>query len=402
LGRAFERIRADAAVGVDGITKEQYGQDLESNLQGLHERMKAMRYRHQPILRVHIPKAPGQTRPIGISSTEDKIVQGALREVLEAIYEHDFLDCSYGFRPERSAHDALRAVNRMVMQEGITTILEADIQAFFDSLLRDALKEMVQIRVVDGSLLRLIGKCLNVGVLDGEAFSKPSDGTAQGSIRSPLLGNVYLHYVLDVWFEREILPRLAGHARLIRFADDFVIGFAKREDAERVLRILHLRMAKYGLTLHPEKTRLIAFARPASDANGGSGPKTFDFLGFTLYWCKTRRGKWRLGLKTRKARIQKATKAIGEWCRRQRHESRANQHAALSRRLRGHYQYFGVNGNLRSLRLVQRQAARVWLKWLRRRSHRARRLTWKRFNAYLDAFPLPRPKIYVQIWARTL
>jgi group II intron reverse transcriptase/maturase len=364
--------------------------------------MKAMRYRHQPILRVHIPKAPGQTRPIGISSTEDKIVQGALREVLEAIYEHDFLDCSYGFRPERSAHDALRAVNRMVMQEGITTILEADIQAFFDSLLRDALKEMVQIRVVDGSLLRLIGKCLNVGVLDGEAFSKPSDGTAQGSIRSPLLGNVYLHYVLDVWFEREILPRLAGHARLIRFADDFVIGFAKREDAERVLRILHLRMAKYGLTLHPEKTRLIAFARPASDANGGSGPKTFDFLGFTLYWCKTRRGKWRLGLKTRKARIQKATKAIGEWCRRQRHESRANQHAALSRRLRGHYQYFGVNGNLRSLRLVQRQAARVWLKWLRRRSHRARRLTWKRFNAHLDAFPLPRPKIYVQIWARTL
>jgi group II intron reverse transcriptase/maturase len=402
LGRAFERIRADAAVGVVGITKEQYGQDLESNLQGLHERMKAMRYRHQPILRVHIPKAPGQTRPIGISSTEDKIVQGALREVLEAIYEHDFLDCSYGFRPERSAHDALRAVNRMVMQEGITTILEADIQAFFDSLLRDALKEMVQIRVVDGSLLRLIGKCLNVGVLDGEAFSKPSDGTAQGSIRSPLLGNVYLHYVLDVWFEREILPRLAGHARLIRFADDFVIGFAKREDAERVLRILHLRMAKYGLTLHPEKTRLIAFARPASDANGGSGPKTFDFLGFTLYWCKTRRGKWRLGLKTRKARIQKATKAIGEWCRRQRHESRANQHAALSRRLRGHYQYFGVNGNLRSLRLVQRQAARVWLKWLRRRSHRARRLTWKRFHAYLDAFPLPRPKIYVQIWARTL
>jgi RNA-directed DNA polymerase len=402
LRRAFEHLDAKAAVGVDGITKEQYGQELEKNLQSLHERMKAMRYRHQPIRRVHIPKAPDKTRPIGISSTEDKIVQGALREVLGAIYEQDFLDDSYGFRAGRSAHDALRAVDRMVMQEGITTILEADIQAFFDSVQHEALKEMLQIRVVDGSLLRLIGKCLHVGVLDGQEFQRPDEGTAQGSILSPLLGNVYLHYALDVWFEREIKPRLSGHARLIRYADDFVIGFAEREDAERVLQILHLRMAKYGLTLHPEKTRLITFSRTPTAENEDSEPDTFDFLGFTLHRCKTRQGEWRVGMKTRKARIQKAIKAIGEWCRRHRHESLADQHAALSRRLRGHYQYFGVNGNMRSLRLVQRQAVRLWYKWLRRRSQRADRLNWKRFNAYLEAFPLPRPKICVSLWARTL
>jgi group II intron reverse transcriptase/maturase len=402
LRRAFERIRADAAVGIDGVTKEEYGQDLESHLQGLHERMKAMRYRHQPILRAHIPKAPGKTRPIGISSTEDKIVQGALREVLEAIYEQDFLDCSYGFRRERSAHDALRAVDRMVMQEGITTILEADIQQFFDSLVRRVLKEMLQIRVVDGSLLRLISKCLHVGVLDGEEFTTPDEGTAQGSILSPLLGDVYLHYGLDLWFEREIRPRLAGHARLIRYADDFVIGFEKREDAERVLDVLHKRMGKYGLTLHPEKTRLIAFARPQVDADMRSGPGTFDFLGFTLFWCKTRAGGWRLGMKTRKARVQKAITAIGEWCRRHRHHRLKDQHAALGRRLQGHYQYFGVNGNIRCLKLVHHQVTRTWFKWLQRRSQRGRRLNWKRFNAYLDAFPLPPPKIRVHLWARAL
>ena len=188
LGRAFQRIRKDAAVGVDGITKEQFGQRLESNLQGLHERLRSMRYRHQPIRRVHIPKAPGKTRPIGISSLEDKIVQGALCEVLEAIYEQDFLECSYGFRPKRSAHAALRAMNQMVSREGIAVILEADIQAFFDSIDREKLLELLQIRVADPPLLRLIGKCLNVGVLDGEEFSKPEEGTAQGSSISPMLG----------------------------------------------------------------------------------------------------------------------------------------------------------------------------------------------------------------------
>ena len=399
LARAFRRIRKDAAVGVDGTTKEQYGQQLRQNLQGLHERLKSKQYRHQPILRVHIPKAPGKTRPIGISTTEDKVVQGALREVLEAIYEQDFLDSSYGFRPERSAHGALRAVNRMVSAGRITVILEADIQAFFDSIDRVKLLELLQNRVADPSLLRLISKCLHVGVLDGEQFMEPDEGTAQGSIISPMLGNVYLHYVLDLWFERAIKPRLSGRAQLIRYADDFVMGFESRQDAERVLRVLHLRMAKYGLTLHPEKTRLIPFARPRSGENGSSAG-TFDFLGFTMYWCKTRRGGWRLGMKTRKARLRKAITAIRTYCRRQRHRPRKEQHAALVRRIAGHYRYFGVNGNIRSLQRLLHEVKREWLKWLRRRSQRGQRLTWERFNAYLSAFPLPTPKIYVSIWVR--
>jgi RNA-directed DNA polymerase len=400
LGRAYDRIRKDAAVGVDGITKEQYGQDLGANLLELHERLKSMQYRHQPIRRVHIPKGNGKMRPIGISSLEDKIVQGALREVLDVLYEQDFLECSYGFRPGRSAHDALRAVNRMVSREGIAVVLEADIQAFFDSIDRTKLMELLQIRVADTPLLRLLGKCLHVGVLDGEQFSEPDEGTAQGSIISPMFGNVYLHYALDLWFERDIKPRLEGRARLIRYADDFVIGFERRDDAERVLEVLHKRMARYGLTLHPDKTRLIPFERPRYGENGRSATGTFDFLGFTMYWCRTRRGGWRLGMKTRKAGVRKFLQGLGGWCRRHRHLPLKDQHAALSRRLRGHFQYFGVNGNARSLQQVRYRTERLWLRWLRRRSQRGRRLTWKRFGAYLTAHPLPPPRITVQIWAR--
>jgi hypothetical protein len=215
-----------------------------------------------------------------------------------------------------------------------------------------------------------------------------------------MLGNVYLHYVLDLWFERDLRPRLKGHARLIRYADDFVWGFERRDDAVRVLDVLHKRMSKYGLTLHPDKTRLIPFARPRSGQNDRSGPGTFDFLGFTMYWCRTRRGGWRLGMKTRKARIQRVLTTLGEWCRRHRHLPLKEQHAALSRRLRGHYQYFGVNGNTRSIRRVRYQAQRVWFKWLQRRSRRAGRLTWKRFGTYIRAHPLPPPRFCVQIWAR--
>jgi group II intron reverse transcriptase/maturase len=399
LKRAYDRLRRSAAVGVDGITKEEYGQDLAGNIRSLHERLKSKQYRHQKILRMHIPKAPGKTRPVGISSTEDKVVQRALWEVMEAIYEEDFLHCSYGFRPGRSAHDALRGLNRMVQGGRITVILEADIQAFFDSIDRDKLMKMLQIRVADPSFLRLIGKCLHVGVLDGEEFSMPDEGTAQGSIISPMLGNVYLHYVLDLWFERDIKPRLEGHAQLIRYADDFVMGFEKAEDAARVLKVLHLRMAKYGLTLHPDKTRLIPFARPRKGKNGISRPGAFDFLGFTVYWCRTRRGSWRPGMKTRKARVQKALTAISDWCRRHRHQPRKEQHAALVRRLGGHFRYFGVNGNGRCLNMIRYRTERAWFKWLRRRSHRAKRLTWERFRAYLQAHPLPQTRVYVSIWA---
>jgi RNA-directed DNA polymerase len=399
LHRSFCRIRKDAVAGVDGITKEQYGQGLEGKLQALHERLKTGRYRHQPIRRVHIPKEDGnKTRPIGISCIEDKIVQGAISEVLQVLYEQEFKPCSYGFRPGRSAHDALRAVDQMVYREGITWILEADICAFFDRLDRSKLREMLQQRVADGSFLRLIGKSLHVGVLDGGEFNKPDEGTVQGSVISPLLGNVYLHHVLDRWFEHDTRAHLVGHARLIRYADDFVMGFERKEDAERVMEMLTKRMAEYGLTLHPDKTRLVPFARPGKGKTQGKGAATFDFLGFTIYWRRTRKGGWTVAMKTRKARFKRAVTNIGRWCRRHRHDLLKEQHASLSSRLRGHINYFGVNGNIRSLARLLHRAERIWFKELRRRSQRARKLTWKRFRDYLKSFPLPPPRIRVQLW----
>ncbi len=400
LGGAYERTRKNAAVGVDGVTKEKYGQKLGENLQGLHERLVSKQYRHQPIRRVHIPKENGTTRPIGISAFEDKLVQDAIREVLEAIYEQDFLDCSHGFRRERSAHDAVRALKGAVDRGRVNWILEADFVSFFDSVDRKALMEMLRIRIADESLLRLVGKCLHVGVLDGAEYSEPDVGTAQGSVLSPILGNVCLHYVLDVWFEREVKPRMRGQTTLIRYADDFAMCFEHEDDARRVMAVLSKRMGKYGLTLHPDKTRLLPFGRPPTTQQGGKGPATFDFLGFTFYWKKTRWGKWWMQCKTRRARLRRAIMSIGDWCRRHRHQPVKEQHAALKRRLVGHFNYFGVNGNFRSLLVVAEEAKRAWYKWLQRRSQQ-RHLNWERFSEILKRFPLPRPRITVQIRATT-
>jgi len=398
LRRAYDRLRKGAAVGVDGITKEQYGQDLERNVRDLHAQMRAGRYRHQPIQRVHIPKDKGKTRPIGISCIADKVVQGALAEVLEAIHEPVFVDGSYGFRRGRSAHDALRALNRALLGE-VSAVLEADIASFFDSIDRKMLMEMLRERVTDGSFLRLIGKCLHVGVLDGEEFTEPDTGTVQGSALSPMLGNIYLHHVLDLWFERDVRPRLRGHAHLIRYADDFVIVFENGDDAGRVMAVLPKRFARYGLTLHPDKTRVVPFGRPPSDQGEGKGPATFDFLSFTHHWRRSRSGRWMPSLKTRTARLRRAITAVADYCRRHRHEPVKVQHAGLKRRLVGHCNYFGVNGNIRSLKMLVREAEHFWRKWLRRRSQRTR-LTWERFKAtILRVFPLPSPRICVRIWA---
>ena len=399
MAAAYRRIRKDAAVGVDGVTKEQYGEHLEDNLRALHTRMREGRYRHQPIRRVHIPKAPGKTRPIGISTIEDKIVQNALTMVLEVLYEPVFLDCSYGFRPGRSAHDALRTVNAACMRGEVNWVLEADIESFFDSIDRKKLMEMLRQRANDESFLRLVGKCLHVGELDGEEYTEPDVGAAQGSALSPMLGNIYLHHVLDVWLDREVRPQLRGKASLARYADDLVIGFERREDAEKVMAMLHQRMAEYGLRLHPEKTRLVPFGRPPRRQDEGKGPGTFDFLGFTLLWRRTRQGNWGQNFRTRKARLQRAKVALNDFCRRHRHEPVKEQHASLCRRISGHINYFGVNGNLASVAWLVRAAERIWYRWLRRRSQRTR-LNWQRFGDILKAFPLPRPSIRVQLWAK--
>jgi len=397
LMRAYKRMRKDAAVGVDAVTKEHYGRALEENLRGLHQRLVSKQYRHQPIRRVHIPKDGGKTRPIGISAFEDKLVQDAVREVLEAIYEQDFLDCSFGFRPGRRAHDAIRVLDRIAHRGHVSWILEADIVSFFDSLDRTKLKELLQIRVADGSLMRLIGKCLHVGVLDGAAYAESDTGTAQGSVLSPILGNIYLHYVLDLWFEHEVKPRMRGEVHLVRYADDFVMTFELQGDAERMMAVLGKRLARFGLTLHPDKTRLLPFRRPPAGQGGGKGPATFDFLGFTLYWQRARSGRWGMMCKTRSARLRRTVQNVADWCRRHRHLPVKEQHTALTRRIQGHFNYFGVSGNFRSLLLIIEETKRAWFKWLRRRSQQ-KHLTWEKFGALLRRFPLPRPRITVRIW----
>jgi hypothetical protein len=257
--------------------------------------------------------------------------------------------------------------------------------------------DLIRLRVPDGSIERLVGKCLHVGVLDGEEFSKPDEGTPQGSILSPLLGNIYLHYALDLWFAEEVRPRLKGKAVLVRYCDDFVIGFQYSDDAHRVAAVMAKRMEKFGLTLHPEKTRLIPFKRPSMVQTSGKGPGTFDFLGFTCYWRRVRSGRWQMALKTRRGRLRKAMQAIYEFCRDHRHLPVNEQHASLLRRIRGHFNYFGVNGNIHALEALNRHAEEAWYKWLNRRGQK-RSLTWERFHDLLAMFPLPVPRIMVQIW----
>jgi RNA-directed DNA polymerase len=398
LRRAYNRVRNNAAVGVDGVTKEKYGEDLEDNLLDLHQRLRSQKYRHQPIRRVLIDKEGGKKRPIGISALEDKLVQDSLRELLDAIYEQDFLDCSHGFRPGRSAHDALRSLNGAVHRGEVNVVFEADIVSFFDRIDRKKLKELLARRLADKSLMRLIGKCLHVGVLDNGVVTTPEEGTVQGSTLSPLLANVYLHYVLDLWFELEIQPQLKGKAILVRYCDDFVMGFERQEDAHQVNRLLSERFAVYGLELHPEKTRMVNFRRPPKRQQSGKGPGTFDFLGFTHYWKRSREGNWHMAVKTRRARLKRAIVSIYDWCRRHRHESIPAQHAALKRKLTGHFNYFAVRGNSRSIGAVVFHAQWAWCKWLRRRSQRSR-LNWDRFNDLLRDFPLSAPPVTRSLWA---
>lgn len=398
LRRAYERIRKDAAVGVDGTTKETYGQGLEARLADLYERLRTKRYRHQAIRRVHIPKDHGKTRPIGISTIEDKIVQDSIREVLQAVYEPVFHENSFGFRPGRRAHDALTVIDRAAIRGQANWILEADIVSFFDTIDRRQLMEMIAERVPDGAMQRLVGKCLNVGILDGEQYSSSDEGTAQGSILSPLLGNIYLHHVLDLWFENEVRSRLRGHAVLVRYADDFVIGFEHEADAKRVMEVLHKRLERFGLALHPDKTRLLDFRRPSNDQTTGKGPGSFDFLGFTIHWRRSLKGTWSVAFRTRRARLGRAIRLVYDWCRSHRHLPIKEQHVALVRRIDGHMNYFGVTGNTRSLSLLIFYAKRAWFKWLGRRSQRGR-ITWERFAAIERRFPLPRPTVRVRLWA---
>lgn len=396
LYEAYVRTRKDGAVGVDGQTAADYVANFRENLESLLERAKSGTYQAPPVRRVHIPKgdSPSETRPIGIPTFEDKVLQRAVVMVLEAIYEQDFLPCSYGFRPGRSAHQALDELWQRTMGMGGGWVVEVDIRKFFDTLDHAHLRDLLKLRVRDGVLLRLIGKWLKAGVLENGMQSFPATGSPQGGVISPLLANVYLHYVLDVWFEAEVKPRLKGRAFLIRYADDFVIGFACEEDARRVLNVLPKRFGKYGLTIHPEKTRLVAFRPPnRSDRQGpatATQPGSFDLLGFTHVWGQSRRGNWVVKRRTAPSRLHRAIKRIGQWCRLNRHQPVAEQHQTLGQKLRGHFAYYGITGNGEALRRFRDAVARLWRKWLMRRKRHGR-IPWAQFLRLLQHYPLPPP-----------
>ena len=399
LREAYRRTRKDGALGIDRQSAEQYAASLEDNLQSLLGRAKSGMYRAPAVRRVHIPKGNGETRPLGIPTFEDKVLQRAVAMILEAVYEQDFLECSYGFRPNRSAHQALDALHESAMRIAGGWIIELDIRKYFDSIDHGRLREVLHQRVRDGVILRLIGKWLNAGVMEDGALSRSDAGTPQGGVISPLLANIFLHTVLDVWFDEQVKPRLRGRAKLVRYADDAVILFEYEDDASRVMEVLPKRFERYGLTLHPDKTRLVPFKRPDrmrprrdDDENDPPmGPLSFDFLGFTIHWGMSRTGKWMVRERTAKDRFRRGLKRIAEWCRYHRHDSVEAQQKGIGAKLRGHYGYFGRIGNRGRLWDLLHFTVRAWWRALRRRSQHG--LPWARMHRLLKRYPLPKPRL---------
>ena len=395
MREAHRRTRKDGAVGVDGQDADAFAADLEGNLQRLLNAAKSGTYHAPPVRRVHIPKGDGsQTRPIGIPTFGDKVLQRAVAMLLEAVYEQDFLDCSYGFRPGRSAHGALDALRDGVLATGGAWVLEVDLRKFFDTLGHRHIRDMLSQRVRDGVVTRLIGKWLNAGVLEAGAVTHPEQGTPQGGVISPLLANVYLHVALDTWFTREVQPRLSGRSKLVRYADDFVIVFAYERDARKVAAVLPKRMARFGLTLHPDKTKLLWVGpeRTPPGERDETTPQSLDFLGFTVFWGRAFSGRPTVRMKTRSKSLTSALEAIRAYCRRHLHDALAEQHQSLSQKVRGHYGYFGRPGNSRALERFVWEVRRIWRSWLSRRSSKGV-LSWEHMHALEKRFAMPRPRI---------
>jgi RNA-directed DNA polymerase len=381
LAEAHRRLDARKAPGIDGQSKADYGKDLARNLDALIGRVRTQSYRAPAVRRVELPKPDGGSRPIGISNYEDKVLQKAFVLLVEPVFEREFHDGSYGYRPGRSVHDATRAVDR-ALGSGHHWIIELDIKGYFDSIPHNELRELFSHRIKDGVLNRLVLGWLKAGVLKEGQWEASDEGTPQGGIVSPLLANLYLHHVLDQWLEHAVKSRLQDSVQLIRYADDAVLCFKRQEDARRVFEVIGKRFAKHGLTLHPEKTRLVDFRPPEQQEEGKSA--TFSFLGFTYYWGHTRGGKRIVKLKTERKRLVRKLKAINEECRRQRHKPLREQQANLQRKLQGHVNHYGVSHNFRALKLFVKGAEAIWRKWLNRRGA-DKRLTieaWQRTIAH--------------------
>lgn len=390
LKEAYKRTRKNSAPGVDGVTAKQYAENLETNLLELHDRMRTNRYVAPPVERVWIEKEGGKKRPIGMPSFEDKILQRAVVMILEPIYSHDFYEFSHGFRPGHSQHQALRELREKCIKSNINWIVDADVSGFFDSLDHGHLREFIKQRINDGRIIRLIGKWLNAGVLEGERLLCPETGSPQGGVISPLLANIFLHYVLDEWFVQEVKPRMKGRCFLIRWADDFVIGFELEEDACRVMAVLPKRFGRFGLTINSKKTKVVNFNRP-SDISPKS--ETFDFLGFTHYWSKSRQGRWVIKRKTMKKRLARFVKAIWLWCREHRHLPIKEQHKSLCVKLRGYYQYYGIRCNYKAIYSAYFESLRAWRYWLSKRCNKGH-INYKKFiEGILAKWPILKPRV---------
>jgi group II intron reverse transcriptase/maturase len=394
LKEAYRLTRKDGAPGIDGVTAADYAQNLEAKLLDLLGRIKSGRYQAPPVRRAYIPKSDGSHRPLGLPTFEDKVCQRAIVMVLEAVYEQDFLPCSYGFRPGRSAHQALQDLRNGFMSQGLRWVIDLDIEKYFDSISHSHLRAFLDRRVTDGVIRRMIDKWLKAGVLEDGLLRHATEGSPQGGVISPCLSNIFLHHVLDEWFENEVKPRLKGRSTLVRFADDAVMAFADFRDAQRVLDVLGKRLARYGLTLHPDKTRFVdfRFERPDGKDHPETDGTSFTFLGFCHVWGKSRKGKNVVRQVTAKNRYARALAAVSDWCRAHRHLPIRDQHHHLTAMMRGHYAYYGITGNFRRLDWYAHQVARIWQKWLSRRDRR-RRLLWDRFVELRKRHPLPAARI---------
>lgn len=391
LRASFALLRKEAASGVDGITYEEYGKNLDANLDRLVERLKSKSYHARLVRRKYIPKGNGKLRPLGIPVLEDKLLQSAVTQILLAIYEAEFLPCSYGYRPGRGPHDAVRELTDELHWGKHNFVVEADIKGFFDHLQHDKLLEMLEQRVNDGALLRLIRKWLKAGILEEDGrVVHPVLGTPQGGVISPVLANVYLHHVLDVWFEQQVRKANRGQSRLFRFADDFVACFEYRHEAAAFERALKERLAQYGLEVAPDKTKTLRFGR-----NGGPYNGRFDFLGFEFRWEPDRKGRPTVKRRTARKKLQGAVQRMGEWLRRDRHEKLPGLMKTLGAKLRGHWNYYGVIGNSQSLNQYYYLTSKLLYKWLNRRSQK-RSCTWRGLIRLLIRYQVPRPKIVEQ------
>lgn len=401
LVQCHQELPNKKATGVKGTTKEQYDENLEENIKDLVSRLKSKSYRPVPVRRLYIPKLnSNKKRPLGIPEHEDKIVQKVITKILNAIYENDFLDCSFGFRPNRNCHDALKILNHYIEKRSVNYVVDVDIKGFFDNVDHKWMMEFLKLRITDPNLLRIIGRFLKGGYMEAGKKYKTDKGTPQGGVISPILANVYLHYVLDLWFEKVVRKQCKGQAYIVRYADDFVCCFQYESEAQQFFHSLKLRLKKFNLEIAEDKTKIIPFGRFAeknANQKGNSKPATFDFLGFTHYCGKSKQGNFRVKRKSSRKKVQGKLKETKEWLKNNRNKDIHMIMDRFKRSLIGYYNYYCITDNTQNVNNFKDKIENLLFKWLNRRSQR-KSFTWDKFILFLNKYPLPSPRIKVNIY----